>query len=278
MIVQPETVAAGTSAEVESSAATQGQTDAEASSPDPNDYEQRITSDPAFALAEVKRQQRAASQASDKLRKAKLAIDVANEMGGGDVEAGARAALQELVQYRQLRQDPKMAALLQRALAGERVTENLESDDYEDPVKAQLTQVLGTQARLEQQMAEQRFETAMRQFLDSEIGRALSEEERSDLFSTLDANVKAWMQTPEGRRQLQTFGKQQIDFLASSWLTSTGKLLEVGKRAARAQAAALQQRATDGPSRSTSIGPDGPPQTSNALEAWEYAKRRVLRG
>lgn len=254
--------------------APEGATNGAASSPDPNDYEARIRSDPEFAVAEVKRQQSVASRSADKLKKAQLAIQLAETLGGGDVGSGGEIALRELTAYRQLNQDPKVARLLERALAGERVSDEL-VDDEDDPYKRELSQVRGNQARVEAQLAEMRFEKAIEGFIASDVGSALTPEEREEFLDSARPKIQNWANTPQGRAQLQTFSAHQLMTLASDWMISNGKLLDVGERAARSKAERLRKRETDGPSRSTKIGPDAAPDHASVTDAWQYAVRKM---
>lgn len=255
--------------------APEGTTNGADSSPDPNDYEARIRSDPEFAVAEVKRQQGVASRSSDKLRKAGLAIQLAETLGGGDAKSGSEIALRELTAYRQLQQDPKIARLIERALAGERVSDELLSDDEQDPMARELSQVRGNQARVEQQLAEFRFEKAIEHFITSDVGKALTPEEREEFLDSARPKIQNWAKTPQGREQLQTFSHHQLMTLCSDWMIANGKLLDVGERAARGKAERLRQRETDGPSRSTKIGPDAAPAAASVTDAWQYAVRKM---
>jgi hypothetical protein len=273
-------------ATVESSQETAGSAEASAQAPDPSDFVARLRSDPEFAVAEFTKQQAAASRANDRLRKGSLALDIAERIGGGDLAKGAEAALSELTVYRQLQGNPEMRAIIERFQSGQPLTGSAADSgssgygsglDDDDPREQQLRTLQGTTARLEQKLAQRDMVDHFKAFSDGDIGRHLLPEERSDVFNALGAHLKAWAQTPAGREQAANLDLRTIELVAIDHLRSSGKLLELGARAAQQRAEGLQQRETDIPSRISSSAITGKAAGGNvtAIEAWQAAKREL---
>src|SRR5690606_18093839 len=175
----------------------------------------------------------------------------------GDVERGANIALQELVKFRQLRENPKALALIERTLNGEPIADGgyEASEDDDDPIQKQLSQVYGTQARLESEMGQWRFERALTNFRETTIGKMLTPDQFDEFLQHARPSIETWASTPEGRKRLSNFGVNDVRALVVNWLASDEtRFREVGRRMARSEAEQLKQRVTDGPFRSTSIG------------------------
>jgi hypothetical protein len=263
-----------------------GSVAAPSQTPDPSDFESRIRSDPEFAIAEFKKQQAAASRANDRIRKGSLALDIAERLGGGDLAKGAEAALSELTLYRQMQAHPEMKALIERWQSGQPLsgiaTEAGSSSygsglDDDDPRDQQLRTLQGTTARLQEKIAQREMVDHFKAFADGDIGKHLLPDERKEVFDAIGAQLRAWSQTPAGREQAASLDLRTIELVAIDHLRNSGKLLELGARAARQRAEGLQQRETDVPSRIVSAA--APTQKSGenvtAIDAWKEAKRAL---
>lgn len=257
----------------------------QAEATDPGNYEARIRSDPEFAVAEVKRQQAAASRLAARLKPAKLAIEIAEKLGNGDIERGAAEALNRLTLHNQMATDPTMRAYIERFVTGQPLAPSSGTngsgydpgfEPEEDPRDAQIRALSGTVARLEQDQLVSRmagqFETAM----SSDLGKLLLPEEKRDVFGAIESQVKAWGQSETGRATLRNLDSDTVELLITNHLRKSGKWLEVGERAARQRAERLQARATDVPgAQSTSASQPALPEGISAVEALRIAKQRL---
>ena len=273
-------------ATVESSPEAGGSTEAPAQTPDPSDFESRIRTDPEFAVSEFKKQQAAASRANDRLRKGNLALDIAERLGGGDVTKGAEQALSELTIYRQMQAHPEMKSMIERWQSGQPLT-GFAADsgsssygsglDDDDPREQQLRTLQGTTARIQEKLAQREMVDHFKSFAEGDLGKHLTPDERKDVFDAIGAQLRAWSQTPAGREQAANLDLRTIELVAIDHLRGSGKLLELGARAARQRAEGLQLRETDVPSRLSSAAGSSAPTRENvtAIEAWKEAKRAL---
>lgn len=253
-----EEVAGTDAVAADSSAAAPGPSpDAPASSPDPNDFESRLRSDPEFALAEFKKQQAAASRANDRLRKADLAVQIADRLGDGDVSKGAERALADLMLLKQMRDHPEMARFVERFQSGAPIAAQESNgslygagfEDEADPTLKQVNALQGNVARLEQQLAVRNAVDAFKSFAETPYGQLLNKEELSEVFSAMEGQARAWANTPDGRNRLLALTSADVKTIALHHLDTTGKLLELGERRSRQKVEQLRSSETDGPSR-----------------------------
>jgi hypothetical protein len=271
-------------ATAESSQETAGSAEAQAQ-PDPSDFEARLRSDPEFAVSEFKKQQAAASRANDRLRKGSLAIDIAERLGGGDPAKGAEQALTELTQFRQMQQNPDMRALIERWQSGQPITQTADTSssgypglDDDDPREQQLRTMQGRFERVESRLMAREIVDHWNTFRSTPVGSQLTDEEANEVFGRVSAQVRAIQQTPQGRDAIDNL-PQTIRLVSLDYLDSSGKLLDLGQRALRQRAEGLQQRETDGPSRSVNGAATQVqrPERPTAQEAWEIAARELSR-
>ncbi len=264
-----------------------GSSEASAQAPDPSDFESRIRSDPEFAIAELKKNQAAASRANDRLRKGSLALDIAERIGGGDLAKGAETALSELTIFRQMQGHPEMKAMIERWQSGKPLTgvaaEPIGSGYYDqgldedDPREQQLRTLQGTTERLQQKLAQREMVDHLRAFAQTDLGKYLTPEEMGEVSSVIGAQLRAWSQTPAGREQAANLDLNTIEIVAMDHLKRSGKLLELGERAARQRAEGLQQRETDVPSRinTGTLSSKAANKNITAAEAWDAAAREL---
>lgn len=264
--------------------------DASASSPDPNDFDARLRSDPDFAVRFAKEQQSAATKANAALRKAELAIRIAETVGNGDVTAGASAALERLTLMQQMEQNPDMARIIERFKSGAPIAAPSESSslygtgyEEEDPNEKRIAALQGTIARLQERTIAQDMRSHLQGFMEDEVGgKYLTPEERASVANGIEAQLMAWAKTPEGRARFERgISREDIDTLGTFHLRKSGLLLKLGERAARQQVEQLRTRETDGPSRTNA---NGVPKASRvgelsgaaaALAAWREAKEEI---
>lgn len=261
---------------------------ASASSPDPNDFDARLRSDPDFAVRFAKEQQSAATKANAALRKAELAIRIAETVGNGDVNAGASAALERLTLMQQMEQNPDMARIIERFKSGAPIAAPSESSAYpgyedDDPNEKRIAALQGTIARLQERTIAQDMRSHLQGFMEDEVGgKYLTPEERTSVANGIEAQLMAWAKTPEGRARFERgISREDIDTLGTFHLRKSGLILKLGERAARQQVEQLRSRETDGPSRTNA---NGVPKASRvgelsgaaaALAAWREAKEEI---
>ena len=272
-----ETAAGTASPAAEAPQATAAQApDSSQPTTDPGDYEAKIRSDPEFALAEVKRQQAAASRFADQAKRGKLALQIAEQLGNGDVEKGAEIALRELHQYRQVQQDPKLAPIVQRRLAGDPLNDLTPEVGSDDPYQRELSELRGTVTRLQTDQYRMRLDRQFQEFQSSKLGAALSPEQKQQVYGAIERQFGTWSTTPQGRETLSNLNAETLRLIAVQALGDEG-LLEVGERAARAKAEQLRERGTEVPSSiQGNRGTVAPalPANVTALQALRAAKAR----
>lgn len=270
----------------DSSVATPGTEAAPASSPDPNDFDARLRGDPEFAVAEFKKQQAAASRANDRLRKADLAIQVAERIGGGDLTKGSEVALQELMLLRSMRDNPEMAKYIDRFQNGSPLAPqpSVDSGGYlqgggleepEDPREVQLRALQGNVARLEENLSVRSAVDAFQGFRNTEYGQLLSKEELAEAFGAVEASAKAWATTPDGRKRLMALSSDDVRTIVLSQLDRAGKLLELGERRAQQRRTQLQERETDSPTRTQANGVTHAAAGDSWQAAWDAAAAQI---
>lgn len=252
--VEPETgtpAADGTAADAAASEApTQGQ-----GAVDPSDFEARLRSDPEFAVSEFKKIQRQKDQAFSTLEQTKLAREIAEALGNGDVEAGAQTALQQLQTYQAAQQNPAMQRILDHFSQTGQVPVNgdlgadVSDDDYVDPaVKALQDQVASlsqTVTGLSGQTAEQSFKGALDTYFTEGDGQWLEPEERKSLFTDIETRVK------NAGRPLTS---AEVELLSTEYLRRNKLVAMIGERMHLQKLRKRGDLATDVPS---SVGPSG---------------------
>lgn len=226
----------------------------DATTPDPGDFEARLRTEPEFAVQEFKKQQSRASQLAAKIQQAELAIKIAEEMGRGDVSAGSKGLLQEIMSYQQMQRDPNLGPLIQRYLSGQPLdgigaTDSADRDHYaepEDPIRREIESIRGTLTRHDTQLLRNRLDKELDQFMRGPIGSHLTSEEKAGFLQSLDTQFQTWSRSEEGRTALQNIGTNTMFSLACTHLGQQ-KLLEIGGRDARARSEQLRTRETDSP-------------------------------
>lgn len=264
-----------------------GSSEASAQAPDPSDFESRIRSDPEFAIAELKKNQAAASRANDRLRKGSLALDIAEKLGGGDLAKGADTALSELTIFRAMQAHPEMKSMIEKWQSGQPLTgvaaessgsgyytQGLEEDD---PREQEIRTLRGTTERIQQKLAQREMVDHLRAFAQTDLGKYLTPDELGEVSSVIGAQLRAWSQTPAGREQAANLDLNTIEIVAMDHLKRSGKLLELGERAARQRAEGLHQRETDVPSRINTgvLSSRAANKNVTAAEAWDAAAREL---
>lgn len=279
----------GTAQDAPASSVETPGTDAQvaASSPDPSDFDSKLRNDPDFAVRFAKEQQSEATRAKQRLKQADLALQIAERLGNGDVAAGSAKALEELALFAQIKQNPTFARMLERFQSGAPLETQPSYDgggslydagtpSEDDPREKQLRALQGNVARLEESLSVRSAVDAFKSFQNTEYGRLLNKEEMGEVFSGMEAQIKAWSKTPEGRNKLMSLTPEDVNVIALNHLHRTNKLLELGERRAQQRSAQLRERETDVPSR---ISADRVPRTNGAgltaLEAFKQAKSEL---
>ena len=247
---------------------------------DPGDFDARLRSDPDFAVSEFKKIQRQNDQAFSQLEQTKLAREIAEALGNGDVQAGAQAALEQLQAYQRAVQDPAMQKVLDHFSQTGKVTVNgdlgddVSEDDYIDPqVKAlqdQVAQLTSTVTGLSGQTAEQGFKASLDTYFTEGDGQWLEPEERKGLFADIENRVK-------GANRPLTHA--EVELLSTEYLRRNHLVATIGERMHLQKLKKRGELATDGPS---SVGPSGvddllPPSAfkdKSASEALAHARNK----
>ena len=247
---------------------------------DPGNFEARLRSDPEFAVGEFKKMQSQKDQAFARLQKAKLAMDIAETLGNGDVEAGAQTALEQLQVYQKAAQDPAMQKILNHFSQTGKVPANgdlgadVSEDDYVEPaVKAlqeQVATLTQTVTGLSGQTAEQSFKGALDTYFTDGDGQWLQPDERKALFTDIEEKV---------RRAGRPLSTAEVELLSTEYLRRNSLVATIGERMHLQKLRARGEAATDSPS---SVGPSGvddllPPSAfkdKSADEALAYARNK----
>lgn len=262
----------------EASSTESGRPESSGSS-DKGDFEQRLRTDPEFAVSETKKLQSKLGQATGELRSLGDVRKVVEFLGNGDIAAGTEQLNQHLGTWAQVRRNPQLLKVVEAALSGKPVPASNGEDEDEEYLDPELRKVRSlaegqgeTIARLETRLAKTELQNQFSKFGHSELGQALSEEERGEFFDFLEKQFETWSGSSEGRRQLETLNADTLEILAMNHLRKDGKLFEVAGRVARAQTEDTARHST-GPEASvaTHAGADIP-EFKHARDAMRWAR------
>ncbi len=248
--------------------------------PDKGDFEARLRNEPDFAIAQFKEAQSALTKAQQRLKQGEWLIQAAEQVGSGDLKAGAITLQEHIVNHSKLLGDQRMSKMIRGYLETGQVPDDYGVDqdldtNEEDPLRTELQELRSTVARLESHSAKSELRTHVDAFFQSPIGKELTDEEKSSVMEHLTDQLSKWEKTPDGRRQLSTIQPKTIRLLALAHLDETDKLEEIGERVHLRKSEERRGRATDVPSGVAS-GRGTEPETKgmNVAEIMRQAARR----
>ena len=247
---------------------------------DPSDFKSRFIAGGDWAWDEFKKVQSQKDQSFSKLADAKLAVEIAEVLGNGDVKAGADAALEQLQLYQRAVQDPAMKKVLDHFSQTGNVSGHgdlggdVSDEEYVEPaVKAlqeRIAQLTSTVAGLSGQTAEQSFKGSLDTYFTDGDGQWLEPDERKALFTDIEGRVRT-----AGR----PLTSAEVELLSTEYLRRNDLVVKIGERMHLQKLRQRGDLATDVPS---SIGPSGvddllPPSAfkdKSASEALAYARNK----
>lgn len=226
---------------------------------DRGDLEARLRNEPDFAVQEYKKLQAALSREQQRGKQLSKLAQAAQLVGGDDLEAGVDALFGYVERQYRIEQDPTMKRYIEDWINTGRVPQVQREDPYEDeqfltPEEKKIRELEDTVTQLRNQVdstavktARQEIQGHIKSFFDTKIGKALTEEERADVFRAFDRNFEQWAKTPQGRQQLANMNAHAVNVIAYNWLGENDKLLEIGERISRMKDEHRKSASTDGP-------------------------------
>jgi hypothetical protein len=220
---------------------------------DRSDYEQRLASEPGFAQAEAKKHQARADRIENeykgKLSKLQGLEPWVDSLGGTD------AVLQHLGRLGAMQGNQQMRTVMETwertgVVPGGGATDSQQDDVYLDPaerkVKELETQLNGLREEVSRTRSAQ-SQGALKGDLDRFFAERnyLDDEDKAEIISRIDTQVRQWDQTPAGREVIGKLNYDSIKFLASPIIAE--KIEKLGERVVL-QKQQQKQRAT------TSVG------------------------
>jgi len=245
--------------------------------PNPSDFDSRFIADPAWGLAEFKKIQSSGSRAQQALKKADLAVRIAETLGGGDPEAGAQVALDRLQKFEQFTQNPQLSKILDEYNRTGRVPgemgleENGVDDPFDEtaPLKRELEQLRQTVTQMGTQGMESRVKSAISDFIEKGDGQHLTPDERSELAQAMVRNVGTWMSNPDTAARVRNLSDSDVELMAIKHLRETGRLESLYERKHLQKLRQRGELATDGPS---SVAPGGVSNIPADVDSWDSAR------
>jgi hypothetical protein len=247
---------------------------------DPSDFKSRFINGGEWAWEEFQKVQSQKDKSFSKLENAKLAVEIAEVLGNGDIQAGSQAALEQLQVYQRAVQDPAMKKVLDHFSQTGTVPGHgdlggdVSEEDYVEPaVKAlqdQVAQLTQTVTGLSGQTAEQGFKGALDSYFTEGDGQWLDPAERKGLFTDIEDRV---------RRAGRPLTTAEVELLSTEYLRRNDLVVKIGERMHLQKLRRRGEAATDVPS---SVGPSGvddllPPSAfkdKSASEALAYARNK----
>lgn len=232
--------------------------------------------EPSAELADLKAK---LEQANSKLKQFEKIEAAANQLSPTDLSAG----IQKIQSYAntgyQVGSSAELNDMVQKAIANGGQVPKSEPDRDEgwvDPeVKALREELAGVRGELSQVRGSQyrsSVESYVGSFLEGDIGRALTDEEKKGVMSDFMAKVEEWGRSDAGVNALKTLNAETFDTLAIQHLRQKGIFTDVMKRLANAENEMLGGFATDGPSRVPSnSAEEKPDHKGDALAALKHA-------
>jgi hypothetical protein len=231
-----------------------------AQSGDRSDYEARLRSDPEFALSEVKKWQATAdrrdAEAKARLKKFESLEPWVDNLGGPNAVLGYMGRFGALLGNPAMREAVEMfertgsVPALGATASGADTTE-----EYLDPAERKIKELEGQLAGLREQFSRGESRQAQ-QSLKGQMDRLfekypyLNDEEKAQIVSRIDGQIKQWDQTEEGRRIIGSLNYDALEIVAAPVIVQ--KIEEIGERAYRKKLEKKQGAATEAaPARQT---------------------------
>lgn len=218
------------------------------------DFEQRVKTDPEFALAQVKEAQRRLTQYQTKF--GKDVEQVVDAVGGKDALMGHLRRLNTIVSnpaMRQLVEEFERTGTLPTRAAVNQAnnTATADADDYEEPWTRDLRQsqqeVASLRAELNSLRGERGVEKVRGLLQEFETSMGLTPEESADLREKLIEHANHWGQNEQGLQVLKSMDKPTFRSLALGKL-SDETIEAAALRRAEARRNQRSAAATDSPS------------------------------
>ena len=224
---------------------------------DKGDYTARLTHEPEFAASEVKRLTGELDKAKQSIKLAQPFLDNAKVISPASVEAGINAQLEAVRVQSQIQGDTKLFEAQKKILSGGQVQDSAASGDTgvdedlfgEDIAKSSVIQELRQElATLRGQTAQTTAQASLKEYFDNDpAGKVLTQEERGEVLQEIMSSIQRAQQSGQGE-VLSNLSKDTIGTIVANWMSRTGKLVEVGKRAAQQEAEVKQGMSMDSPS------------------------------
>lgn len=266
--------------ETQATATTEGSaevipTETAAAATDLSDYDRRIETDPAFAKAELKKFQAAKDRLENEMKtrlgKFSSLEPWVDNLGGAD------AVLSHLSRLGAAMANPKMRETLEAwertgSVPGLGATDSGvdATEEYLDPTEREVRSVKAELAALKEQLSRgqsRQAQDGIKQNLNKlfEEHPYLTEEERTQIVSKIDGQIRQWDATEEGRRLIASINYDSLKIVAAPVILS--KLEEIGERAYLRKQQQKAKAATEVAAPRQTNGKEMSPQAKNASQA-----------
>lgn len=258
---------------------------------DKGNFEARIRNEPDFAIAEIKKQQayiadlqKKAGEVEVRMKALAPLSSAAELVGNGNLEAGATQLVNLADRGYRIENDPKMKKWYESYVSEGKIPETADtSDEYLTPEQREIRELRQTVESLRTQSSNVQGEQAVLKmqnhiesfFESDELGRAIPDQQRAELFKAMNGQFDAWSKTPQGRQQLQSLDGESVRLIALNHLTKSGKLYEVAERARALKEGVVPER--EEVPRISSMATEEMPDFSGpgrAKRALEYAAKK----
>jgi hypothetical protein len=264
-----------------------------ASTPEPAklSFDERIRTDPDFALQTVKNFQTKLNQANARLKPLEPLEGIARSTFG-DVGAGVNQIIRLADTHYKIESNPTWKSAVDELISGKRANGTpTNADEYLTPeekkvqlLEAELRELKQHVVQNETRVSRAEVQKHLESVFDSPLGKAMTAEEREGAFDAIGQQLDAWSRDAAGQRTLATLTPQSIRLVVLNHLEQTGQLDAVYERKALAGKQRVTAAATDSPSLSSRRTEEDTPALKSrgkgaaavALEALQLAKAKFI--
>lgn len=247
-------------------------------------FDERVRTDPEFALETIKNFQRKLNETQKRLKPLEQLEQVAKATYG-DVAEGVGNIVTLADRAYRIEQNPQWKNAVDKILAGERVvpTEVAGSEEYLTPeerkiqaLEVQLQEVRNQVSQQDTRMSQSELANRLSTFFHSDLGQALEPAEREEMVETLQGQFKQWSSTDSGRNVLRNLQPDTIETVVVSQLHKSGKLASVYERIRNGKDQRRLGAATESPSSLPRGAATESREFRNAADALRHAAKEFM--